>query len=526
MKQRLRALALAPLLPLGLLGVSMLSGGAATASPVLDSTSNAIGARSVTAKVSTSAPGELLVALVSANNGEFGTQTTTVSGGGLSWSLVSRENAQNGAVEVWQATAAAQLSNVSITDRLAVSDFTVNVAMSVLAFKGSAVGATAVAAAPSAAPSVTLSPTVNGSLVYGVGFDWDSATNRTVGAGQSIIYQQTDTYGDTYWMQSVTAPTAGSPVTLNDTAPTGDRFDLAAVEVKGTGGPPPTTTSTTASSSTTSTTQPTTTTTRPTTTTSMSTTSTIQPTTTTTTSTTSTTQPTTTTTIGGPGTIFDDEFTSALNPAWAVGNRPGDTTNQEAECYTPANVGVQGGSLLLSSRLDSSCSGYAYTSGYVQWQTFNFLYGTVTVRAKFPQGNGFWPAIWMLGTHCQADQLTDAGNNCGWPNPGSQEIDIAEFMGSHTQVNEQLHETGTGDPGCAFTQVSDSSTNWHTYTLVWTASSLVWKIDGSTTCTESVAVNSPMFLILNVAMGGKGGTIDNNVLPAYASFDYVRVTQP
>jgi len=40
--------------------------------------------------------------------------------------------------------------------------------------------------------------------------------------------------GDTYWVQrlSATTATAGATVTVNDTAPTSDQFDLALVEVR------------------------------------------------------------------------------------------------------------------------------------------------------------------------------------------------------------------------------------------------------------------------------------------------------
>ena len=39
--------------------------------------------------------------------------------------------------------------------------------------------------------------------------------------------------GDTYWMQMQNAATtlSGTAVTINDTAPTGDRYNLAIVEV-------------------------------------------------------------------------------------------------------------------------------------------------------------------------------------------------------------------------------------------------------------------------------------------------------
>jgi hypothetical protein len=69
--------------------------------------------------------------------------------------------------------------------------------------------------------------------VWAVGFDWLSSKNRTVGSGQTLFSQKTDTAGDTYWVQSTTSPTpaAGTSVTINDTAPTTDPYDLILVEI-------------------------------------------------------------------------------------------------------------------------------------------------------------------------------------------------------------------------------------------------------------------------------------------------------
>jgi hypothetical protein len=49
-----------------------------------------------------------------------------------------------------------------------------------------------------------------------------------------MVHQWVDTsVGDTMWVQSMTAPTptAGTVVTINDTAPTNDRWNLSTVEV-------------------------------------------------------------------------------------------------------------------------------------------------------------------------------------------------------------------------------------------------------------------------------------------------------
>jgi beta-glucanase (GH16 family) len=164
----------------------------------------------------------------------------------------------------------------------------------------------------------------------------------------------------------------------------------------------------------------------------------------------------------------------------------------------------------------------------VQWSSFNFTYGTVEYRAKMAGGQGPWPAIWLLGWNCQQSNVLSADNTgaCNWPQPGSNEIDITEILGStHTSVNQQVHSTNNNN-GCTGV-TSDTSQNFHVYQLVWTSSSLVWKIDGNTTCSLSSNIPStPMFMIINTAVGGSGGSISNSSLPQTMQVDYVKVTQP
>jgi beta-glucanase (GH16 family) len=109
--------------------------------------------------------------------------------------------------------------------------------------------------------------------------------------------------------------------------------------------------------------------------------------------------------------------------------------------------------------------------------------------------------------------------------PGAGEIDIAEIFGNHTTVNQQIHVDGHHDQ-CQ--PVVDSS-QYHTYQFIWQPGSLVWKIDGNTTCTitGSYVPSNPMFLIINVAIGGiGGGTVNPNIFPQQLVVDYIKITQP
>ena len=457
------------------------------------------------ASVSINVPaGDLLIGFASSDEWPVtAAQTATVSGGGLTWTLVARSNAQHGTAEVWSAGVVPSAQSVTVTAATSVTSAAVQI--TAVAYSGaSGIGASAVASGASGAPTVTIAPKGTGSLFYAVGTDWSAATTHTVSSGQTLDVQSVNSAaGDTLWLQH------SSSGTLNDKTPTADMWDFAAVEILTAAGSPTTTavTTTTGPPSTTTTATPTTTTTSTTTTTTVS--------------------PTTTTTAGAaPTTIFDDDFTPTMSSQWVAWNRPGDSSNNEAECYTPDNVGTQGGALILSAQVDSSCAGYSYTAGGVQWQTLNFTYGTVTVRAKFAQGQGPWPAIWLLGADCQQDEIVDAGNDCGWPGPGSQEIDIAEIDDGPTNVSQSLI-TNAGDQN-HIASVTDVTGNWHTYTLVWAPGSLTWEIDGSVTYSTTANVPStPMFLIMNTALGGVGGgTVKASALPAYSAFNSVQVTQP
>src|SRR5689334_19804136 len=204
---------------------------------------------------STASGNELVLALIATDAPGSGTNTVvnSVTGGGLTWVMAVRTNTQKGDAEIWRAFASTPLTGVSVTASLSHS---VSSSISVLSFAGAdatgsngsgAIGATKSASAASGAPSASLTTTRANSWVLGVGNDYDNPIVRTLGANQTLINQFLPSVGDTYWMQRQNAPTpaTGTNVTINDTAPTGDRYNLSIVEVLpsltgGGGGAPPT----------------------------------------------------------------------------------------------------------------------------------------------------------------------------------------------------------------------------------------------------------------------------------------------
>ncbi len=142
-----------------------------------------------------------------------------------------------------------------------------------------------------------------------------------------------------------------------------------------------------------------------------------------------------------------------------------------------------------------------------------------------PQGQGLWPAFWMLGAN---------NSSVGWPACG--EVDIMEHINSENQVYGTLHWLNTSNTlvssgGGTATTAAD----YHVYGIEWTPTAIKWFVDGAKFHEVNIAngaagteeFQKPFFLILNLAVGGTwpGPTVDESKLPATMFVDYVRVYQ-
>jgi hypothetical protein len=187
----------------------------------------------------TAAAGETLLAFVASDGpAGAGKQTVKVSGGGLTWTLVKRANSQSGDSEVWTANAASVVPNVTVTSTPARGGYAQD--LTVIAYEGvKGVGASVAGSASNGAPNLKLTTTGGTSLVYAVGNDWDNPTPRTFPSGWVALDQWANTgAGDDYWSQYTNVPTgpAGSVITVSDTAPTNDSWNMVAVELLNDGG--------------------------------------------------------------------------------------------------------------------------------------------------------------------------------------------------------------------------------------------------------------------------------------------------
>lgn len=189
----------------------------------------------------TRAANELLLAFVTSDyiSGRNST-VTKIAGGSLTWVLVVRANRQNGTSEIWRALAPSPISGATVTATLSqavTSSITIVgiLGASTAGSNGSdAIGSVAAVSSHSGAPKASLTTTRANSLVFGAGNDWDKAVARIPIPQQTMINEFFSYTGDTYWVQSTTNAVllSDTVVTIGDTSPTGDRFNLAICEVR------------------------------------------------------------------------------------------------------------------------------------------------------------------------------------------------------------------------------------------------------------------------------------------------------
>lgn len=242
--------------------------------------------------------------------------------------------------------------------------------------------------------------------------------------------------------------------------------------------------------------------------------------------------------------------------------------NDERQCYTKSgrNAGIEDGKLVITARHERTTgpalplaqrwqaaqrdvqatrdfsSARLTTRGKASWR-----YGKIEVRAKLPQGQGTWPAIWML------PEKTSYG-----PWAASGEIDILEAVnlgvlcakcpgGRESTILGTLHFGGKwprnkfASTEIAYPGVLDG---FHTYTTEWYPDRIIWRVDGKVFATRTASewsttgsaspgapFDRPFHLILNLAIGGKLpegrglGGVRLDGYPKRMEIDWVRVWQ-
>jgi hypothetical protein len=223
-----------------------------------------------------------------------------------------------------------------------------------------------------------------------------------------------------------------------------------------------------------------------------------------------------------------EEFeTFALNTTiWNYEQGGNGWGNNELQNYTNSedNVHLDTGYLHITAL---NPSGTTYTSGRINTLgKREFKYGRVDIRAKLPEGQGLWPALWMMGANFLF---------AGWPLCG--EIDIMELLGHQPNVsygavhwNLNGHQSKTNN-----FQLDNGnfSSDFHIFSIIWTPNKLIWLVDNqqflnlTSSQIGGFPFDLPQYFILNVAVGGNwpGPPDQTTVFPQHMIVDYIRVYQ-
>jgi beta-glucanase (GH16 family) len=190
---------------------------------------------------------------------------------------------------------------------------------------------------------------------------------------------------------------------------------------------------------------------------------------------------------------------SQNNKNWIAIDRK-DNYNEELQYYCKQNVEFDNGGIVLYARKENK-QDRKYTSGQAE-TTAAYLYGKFEFTIKINEGNGLFPAIWML-------PLEDKE----FP-----EIDIFEMIGSNPQnfygvIHFEQKSALKRDYFCY--RVKPSQT-YH-IGFNWSKDALEWFIDGKSVYkTKKYVPQDYMYLIVNLAVGGTwpGNPDENTVFPA------------
>lgn len=239
--------------------------------------------------------------------------------------------------------------------------------------------------------------------------------------------------------------------------------------------------------------------------------------------------------------VWSDEFDQPLDSPpdssrWVYDLGASGWGNNELQNYTDstANASIVSDSAATDGKVLAiralKTTGGGYTSARLKTLgKFTPRFGRIEARAKLPNGQGIWPAFWMLGSNIAT---------AGWPACG--EIDVIESINANPQkVYGTLHGPGysgsQGLEGSVTLAIGTLDQAYHVYAVDWSTDKIVWSFDGAPYHTESASSipsgtrwvfnDHPFFLILNLAVGGNwpGYPDQSTPFPQTFSIDYVRV---
>ena len=242
---------------------------------------------------------------------------------------------------------------------------------------------------------------------------------------------------------------------------------------------------------------------------------------------------------------FDGDDLNLGNWEKAENNYGGGNNERQAYRTDPKYCFVKDGQLNIAVYRDphttSDGKTQPYSSARIRTQKRgDWKYGRFEIRAKMPNGQGIWPAVWMLPTESAYG---------GWAASG--EIDIVESRGSAVHETTGAIHFGGAWPNNAFLAhryafpERDAAEDFHVYALEWRAGEINWYVDGKLCKTRKpdewfseaakenprAPFDQPFHLVVNVAVDGRffektdqhADLLPPEAFPQTLQVDYIRV---
>jgi beta-glucanase (GH16 family) len=242
--------------------------------------------------------------------------------------------------------------------------------------------------------------------------------------------------------------------------------------------------------------------------------------------------------------VWSDEF-NGLNidrSNWTYDTGGNGWGNHELQFYTDRTTNsfiardpASSNSCLVIQALKDEYRNRSYTSARLKTQGLHsWTYGRIEASIKVPNGQGVWPAFWMLGANFPT---------AGWPTCG--ELDIMEHVlpiGVNTVRGSAHAPNYSGDRSAhCDARPANLSGQFHVFAIEWSPGELRYYVDSVqylsvtpkiVTCEGKQRAlpgawifDHPFFIILNLAIGGDWPKAPDatTIFPVQMWVDYVRV---
>ena len=195
-----------------------------------------------------------------------------------------------------------------------------------------------------------------------------------------------------------------------------------------------------------------------------------------------------------------------VSPGWV---------NNELQSYVKGDecVFIDDGQLVIQpvKIVDEETGEVSYHSGRINTKrNHEFKYGRIEASIKFPEGQGFLPAFWMMP---KSETIYGSWPRCG-------EIDISEVLGHETDTTYGTIHFGNPHVQSQFKMTLDEgsfSSDFHTFAIEWEPGVIKWFVDDVEIGCEQrwftafsadspqnypAPFNQDFYIILNLAVGG------------------------